>query len=302
MSAGLPGRNIIVLACACVLTFSAAAARAEAITVTDATGHTVRLEQPAQRIISLAPHLTELLFAAGAGDKVVGTVEFSDWPPAARALPQVGSFTNVDIEAVAALEPDLVVIWGTSQRGNQRERLAALGIPVWVNDNRRVDDIADTLEILGQLAGSANAAHAAAQDFRARLQALRQRYAHAAQIRVFYQVWHQPLMTINDHDLIGAVIKLCGGENVFGTLGQLAPLISVEAVLATRPEVIIASGMDASRPEWLEDWRRWPEIPAVAANNLFFIPPDIIQRHSPRLIDGATLLCEKLDEARSKRH
>jgi iron complex transport system substrate-binding protein len=232
---------------------------------------------------------------------VVGTVEFSDWPPAARTLPQVGSFTNIDIEAVAALKPDLVVVWGTSQRGSQTERLTALGIPVWVNDNLRLDDIATTLEILGQLAGSENTGKTAAHDFRTHLNDLRQRYTHATKIRVFYQVWNQPLMTINDHDLIGAVIKLCGGENVFGTLGQLAPLISVEAVLATQPEVIIASGMDASRPEWLEDWRRWPKIPAVAANNLFFIPPDLIQRHSPRLIDGATLLCEKLDEARARR-
>jgi iron complex transport system substrate-binding protein len=256
----------------------------------------------ARRVVSLAPHLTELLFAAGAGNRVVGAVEFSDWPPAARALPRVGGFTNVDLEAVIALEPDLVVAWGAVHRGTQlEERLAALGIPLWISDTRRLDDIGDALETLGRLAGSESESKAAAADFRARLGELRRRYAAAAKIRVFYQVWNQPLMTINDQDLIGAVIGLCGGENVFGGLGQLAPVISVEAVLAARPEVIVASGMDASRPEWLEDWRRWPAIPAVAADNLFFIPPDIIQRHSPRLIDGAALLCAQLDEARARR-
>lgn len=274
--------------------------RAEVV-ATDDIGRELRLAQPARRIVSLAPHITELLFAAGAGERVVGAVAYSDYPEAARSLPRVGGYGNIDMEAVAALQPDLVVAWKTGNRDAHLEKLAALGIPVYVNEPRSFDDVARSLENLARLAGSEAAGRAAAEAFEARKQALATRYAARPKVRMFYQIWDRPLMTINDAHLISDAIRLCGGENVFGSLPQLAPTISVESVLAADPEVIVASGMGEARPDWLDAWKRWPRLKATALENLFFIPPDLIQRHTPRLLDGATRLCEFLDEARARR-
>lgn len=272
-----------------------------AIDITDDTGAQVHLPQPARRIVSLAPHVTELLFAAGAGEQVVGVVAYSDFPQAATKLPQVGGYSNIDLEAVAALEPDLVIAWKSGNRDTHLDRLAALGIAVYVNEPRSLDDVARSIEQFGRLAGSEAVARRAAEAFRARRAALAARYGGRPPVRTFYQIWQQPLMTINDAHLIADVIRLCGGENVFGGLSQLAPTVGVEAVLAADPEVIIASGMGASRPEWLDQWKRWAGLRASAAGNLFFIPPEIIQRHTPRILDGAERLCTQLEEARDKR-
>ncbi len=272
-----------------------------AIDITDDTGAQVHLPQPARRIVSLAPHVTELLFAAGAGEQVVGVVAYSDFPQAATKLPQVGGYSNIDLEAVAALEPDLVIAWKSGNRDTHLDRLAALGIAVYVNEPRSLDGVARSIEQFGRLAGSEAVARRAAEAFRARRAALAARYGGRPPVRTFYQIWQQPLMTINDTHLIADVIRLCGGENVFGGLSQLAPTVGVEAVLAADPEVIIASGMGASRPEWLDQWKRWAGLRASAAGNLFFIPPEIIQRHTPRILDGAERLCTQLEDARNKR-
>lgn len=275
-------------------------AQADAITVTDDLGREVRLTEPARRIVSLAPHVTELLYAAGAGDSVVGAVSYSDYPEAAKALPRVGGYHKVDVEAVIALRPDLVIGWGEGNRPAERERLQALGIAVFVNDPHSLDDIARSLQRIGRLAGTSATADAAADAFRARRAALEAKYARQAPVRVFYQVWHAPLMTVNGEHLISAVLRLCGGENVFAALPTLTPRIGMESVLAANPQAIVASGMDASRPEWLDDWRRWGDLTAVRNGHLFHIPPDLIQRHSPRILDGAERLCAQLEEVRKK--
>ncbi|MDX5444692.1 MAG: cobalamin-binding protein [Zoogloeaceae bacterium] len=274
--------------------------QADAITVIDDLGREVRLTEPARRIVSLAPHVTELLYASGAGDYVVGAVSYSDYPEAARALPRVGGYHKVDVEAVIALRPDLVVGWGEGNRPAERERLQALGIPVFVNDPHSLDDIARSLRRIGRLAGTSATADAAAEAFRERLAALEAVHARRTPVRVFYQVWHSPLMTVNGEHLISEVIRLCGGDNVFATLATLTPRIGTESVLATNPQAIVASGMDASRPEWLDDWRRWGGLTAVRNGHLFHIPPDLIQRHSPRILDGAERLCGQLEEVRKK--
>ena len=285
---------------ACLGLFIAGHASAE-LTLTDDLGDTLTLAHPARRIISLAPHVTELIYAAGAGERMVGAVAYSHHPPAAQALPGVGSYTRVDLEAVAALKPDLIVGWRSGNPPTQIERLRALGIPVYVNESRDLPSVAHTLRQIGRLAGTEQAAENAARHFEQREAALRQRYAGQPPVDVFYQIWNQPLMTINGAHLISAVIRLCGGRNVFETLPLLAPKISVEAVLERNPETIVASGMDESRPEWLDAWRHWAQIEAVAHDNLFFIPPDLIQRHTPRILDGAQLLCDQLESARAKR-
>ncbi|MCP5294015.1 MAG: cobalamin-binding protein [Zoogloeaceae bacterium] len=271
------------------------------ISVIDDTGRNISLAGPAERIVSLAPHITELLYAAGAGNRVVGAVAYSDYPAAASTLPRVGGYSAIDMEAVAALRPDLVIAWKSGNRDAHLERFAALGIPVFVNEPRSMDDVARSLERIGTLAGTGETAKVAASSFRERRDELFARYARRPPVRMFYQIWDQPLMTINGKHLISDVMRLCGGSNVFAGLDQLAPRIGTEAVLAADPEVIVASGMGDARPEWLDRWHKWPQLTAVARHNLFFIPPEIMQRHTPRILDGAERLCAQLESARSRR-
>ncbi len=271
------------------------------ISLRDDSGATLRLAQPARRIVGLAPHVTETLFAAGAGDRLVGAVDYSDYPEAARRLPRVGSHAQLDLEAIVALKPDLAVGWASGNSLAHVAKLRALGIPVFLVEPARIDDIAPGIERLGRLAGTESAARAAATALRERLQALRARHGARPTVRTFYEIWQQPLTTVGGTQIIGDVIRLCGGENVFAGLKALAPRVSVEAVLAADPEAIVASGMDEARPEWLDDWRRWTGMTAVKRGNLFFVPPDIIQRPTPRLVEGAELLCAHLETARRRR-
>lgn len=271
------------------------------ISVTDDIGAAVTLKQQARRIVTLAPHLAETLFAAGAGDRLVGTVEYSDYPEAAKKVPRVGGYSRVDLEAVVALKPDLIIAWYSGNAPANIEKLRGFGFPVYVSQPDRIEDVAREIERIGRLAGTSPAADAAAENFRARLDGLRREYEKKARVRTFYQIWKQPLSTVGGRQIISSVIRLCGGENVFGDLQALAPVVSVEAVVSTDPEAIVASGMGEARPEWLDDWKRWPAITAVARNNLFFVPPELIQRHTPRLLDGAEVLCRHLQSARDRR-
>ncbi len=271
------------------------------ISVTDDEGREITLAAPAQRIVSLAPHVTEVLFAAGAGSRIVGAVAYSDYPPEATEIPRVGGYVSIDLEAVVALRPDLVIAWSSGNREAHLNKFAALGIPVFMNESRRLDDVAHSLERFGRLAGTATTANAAATAFRDRHRQLIERFSSQPPITVFYQIWNDPLMTINGEHMISDVIALCGGQNVFASLPQLAPQIGTEAVLRAAPEVIVASGMGEARPEWLDRWRDWRGLPAAQAANLYFVPPDLIQRPTPRILDGAEIVCEALADARKKR-
>jgi len=267
----------------------------------DDTGQEIRLKAPARRIVALAPHIAESLYAAGAGDKLVGTVDYSDYPPEAKKVARVGGYSRIDLEAVAALKPDLVLAWESGNNMPQINKLKALGLTVYVSQPNRMDNVADQLERLGQLAGTEGVAKPAAESFRQRLDGLRKANANKPKVRVFYQIWKTPLMTVGGQQIISDAIKLCGGENVFGHLGKMAPTVSIEAVLEADPEAIVATGMGDSKPEWLHDWDKWTKMTAVKRNNLFHINPDIMQRHTPRILEGAEKLCAHLDVARSHR-
>lgn len=271
------------------------------ISLKDDTGQEVRLKAPAKRIVALAPHIAESLYAAGAGEKLVGTVEYSDYPPEAKKVARVGGYSRIDLEAVAALRPDLVLAWESGNNMTQIAKLRALGLTVYVAQPNRMENVADQLERLGQLAGTEAVARPAAERFRQRLENLRKANASKPKVRVFYQIWKTPLMTVGGPQIISDAIKLCGGENVFGQLGKMAPTVSVEAVLEADPEAIVATGMGDSKPEWLHDWDKWTKLTAVKRNNLFHINPDIMQRHTPRILDGTEKLCAHLDVARSHR-
>ena len=267
----------------------------------DDSGREVRLKGPAKRIVTLAPHATEMLYAAGAGDRLIGTVEYSDYPPAAKKVPRVGSYDRFDLEAISALKPDLVIAWETGNPAAPVEKIRALGLTVYASQPNRMEDVAGQLERLGQLAGTEAVANQAAERFRQRLAGLRAANAGKPKVRVFYQIWKAPLMTVGGPQIISSAIELCGGENVFGKLSQMAPTVSVEAVLEADPEAIVATGMGDARPEWLDDWNKWPRMTAVKHGNLFHIHPDLMQRHTPRILDGAEQLCAALDVARSRR-
>jgi iron complex transport system substrate-binding protein len=283
-----------------VLVLVACAARAE-VRVTDDYGKPVVLAAPARRVVSLAPHLTELMYAAGAGDRLVGAVQYSDYPPAARELPRIGSEASIDLEALVALRPQLVIAWPNAGSARAVERIAALGIPVFRSEPRELEDIARTLETLGRLAGTDSAAMTAARAFRARVAAIARGHADRPPVRVFYQVWDRPLITVNGDHVISKVIRLCGGENVMAELPALAPEIDRERVLRADPEAIVASGAHGKRPPWLDAWGAFPGLAAVRGNNLYAIRPELLQRHTPRLLDGADELCRILEAVRVRR-
>jgi len=261
------------------------------IKVVDDYGKQVSLSAPASRIVSLAPHLTELLYAAGAGPKVVGAVAFSDFPPEARELPRVGNDALIDLEAVLALRPDLIVAWPNPGTVRAVNRLAELQLPVFRSEPRELEDIAGTISRLGILLGTEPQAERAAAAFRARAAELEKRYSRRPAVRVFYEVWDRPLITVSGDHVISKVIRLCGGENVFAALPGIAPQIDREAVLRANPKVII--GSDAIS---LDDWKAYP----VTAH-LHRIPAALIERHTPRILEGAEQLCGILEGARTAR-
>ncbi|MEI7431108.1 MAG: cobalamin-binding protein [Betaproteobacteria bacterium] len=271
------------------------------VVVQDDVGNTIRLAQPAKRIITLAPHMAETLFAAGAGSRLVGVVEYSDFPEEVKKITRVGGYSRFDLEAVLALKPDLVIAWYSGNAPAHLEKLRSLGLPVYISQPNSIEDVASELERFGLLAGTGEIAKAEAAKLRERHAALKKRYSQRPVVRTFYQVWKQPLTTIGGKQIITSIIRLCGGENVFAKLDAFAPVVTVEAVISANPEAIIASGMEQSRPEWLDDWKRWTSINAVSRDNLFFIQPQLIQRHTPRLLDGAELLCQHLETVRARK-
>ncbi|MFM7783572.1 MAG: cobalamin-binding protein [Gammaproteobacteria bacterium] len=280
-----------------LLLFCAAGLRAAEIRERDDTGQMLSLPSPAARIVSLAPNITELLYWIGAGELIVGADEYSNYPESARAIPRVNNHASANFELILSLAPDVVLGW-QSGNGQLPERARALGLPAFVIEPKRLEDIPELFLRLGRLSGRDAQASARAADFSARLAALREQQHGKGEVPVFYQIWNEPLITLNDRHIVGDVIALCGGRNVFGDAAPLVPYVSIESVIAAAPRVIVASGASEGRPEWLDMWKAWPAIPAVRDGLVFAIPPDLMQRHSARILDGAEQLCGFLDRAR----
>jgi iron complex transport system substrate-binding protein len=294
-------RTFLLVALAAVL-IPVSAASAAAISVTDDSGATVTLDTPARRIISLAPHTTELIYAAGGADAIVGAVNYSDYPPAAKQLPRVGDNQALDLEKIAALKPDLLVVWRHGNAQRQIGALRALGIPMFFSEPKQLPDIAMNLHKLGELMGTVSTADKAGQDFNAKIARLREQYAQRPVVSVFYQVWETPLITLNGDHMISDVIRLCGGRNVFASLTPIAPTVSTEAVLAANPDAIVTGRYDnadpGTLPKSLDHWKSWTALTAVSRGNLFSVNADWLDRPAPRLADGAAELCEVLQTAR----
>ena len=270
------------------------------IEVRDDEDTLVQLDKSAMRIISLAPSLTELLYAAGAGDKLVGVVEYSDYPEAAKALPIIGRYDMLDMEKILQLQPDLVVAWQTGNPRASVNRLRELGLTVYIAEPKRLESIPSHIRRLATLAGTETAATLVIDEFETKLATLSINYRTKTAVRTFYQVWDKPLISAGGNELINDIIQLCGGVNIFADIELLAPKVSIESVLTRNPQAIIASGMDIERPEWLDEWLKWKQLSAVSTNSLFFVPPELLQRHTPRALIGAETMCEQLDQARVK--
>ncbi len=266
--------------------------------LTDVRGLSFKEGKSAQHIISLAPHLTELLFSLGVDKQIVGTIAFSDYPEAALAIPRVGDASRLDIERIISLKPDLVVAWQSGNSAADINKLETLGIPVVVTETRNLPDIAELLLKLGRLTGKQEKARSLATEYLDRLKTLEQRYSGARTVTVFYQIWQRPLMTINGQNIISDAISLCGGRNLFADLDTIAPTVDLEALMLADPEVIIANTVTGDSSELQKFWASWPSLKAVKKNNIYTISSSLIVRPSLRIIEGVDDLCKILEQVR----
>ncbi len=266
----------------------------QACTVVDDTGTPFHLDKPAERVISLAPHITETLFAIGAGKQVVGVMEGSNYPAAARGIKKVGNYRDLDLETILNLHPDLIVTW-SHYFSNQLAALKRLGIPIYTTEPRRLEDIPKTMRQLGCLTGTDKTAQAAADQFSQRLAALQQHYQTQKPVTVFYQIGPYSLITLNKDSWVDQVITLCGGRNLFADAPTIAPQVSWEAVIAANPQAVINS---SNSDQWKTAWNHWSQVSAVKKRFLFTIDPDLLERAGPRLVEGAAQVCQYLQTSR----
>ena len=272
-----------------------------AITVVDDAGRRVTLARPAQRIISMSPHVTELLFAAGGGARIVGAMNFSDYPEAAKKIPLIGDNAQIDIERVVALKPDLLVAWQSGNTARQLEQLAKLGVPIFYSEPKKLDQVADSLLRFGQLLATESTAQAAAAEFRAKIAALSARYGGRPPVRVFYQIWDKPLYTLSGQHIVSDAIRACGGVNIFAGLQVVAPSVSTEAVLQANPEAIFGGDQHDPADAGLNIWKPYRSLLAVQRGNLFTLGGELLTRAGPRMTLGVADLCDKLELARQRR-
>jgi iron complex transport system substrate-binding protein len=251
---------------------------------------------PRERIVSVAPNITELLYAAGAGPQVVAVSEFSDYPEAARSLPRIGDAFRLDYERIVSLSPTVVVVWETGTPAEVRRRLESLGLRVVGIPTRRLEDVAAGLEALGRVARTEDVAVAAARELRAGIAELRDRYRGRAKLRVFVEIDDPPLFTVGGPHLISEIIELCGGENVFADIAALAAPVGHESVLARRPDAILST----DDGDAVAEWSRFGGLPAVANGSVYRAPADLLSRPSPRIVRGAARVCELIEDARGR--
>ncbi len=262
--------------------------------VIDFQDRKVCMQKAAKRIIALSPHITENLFSIGAGQSIVATVDFADFPEAAKSISRVGGYNISSIENIIALQPDLVVFWGSGNSQKVLNQLLQLDITVYIDEPQAITDVAKSLQDLGILSGQEDLAQKQAQAFLDHLQTLKHRYQNSKTVTVFYQIWDDPLQTLNGTHITSNLIELCGGINIFAEASSIAPVVSKEAIFELDPDVILASGVRDERPRWLDDWLAYPQLKAVKNKRLLLISADLSQRHTLRILDGAQQICSML--------
>jgi iron complex transport system substrate-binding protein len=268
---------------------------ARMMTIVDDTGDRVTVPYPPQRIVSLAPGATEMLFAVGAGDRVVATDDLSDEPPAARRLPKLGELANIDVERLIATKPAVVVVWPYGTSAAQIALLGRLGLPVYREESLTLDGIAASMRRLGRLAGTSAVADRVADALQARLAALTSRYGQArSPPTALLEVWDKPLYTVGGREPMSDALRVCGARNVFGDLQQAAPAVSVEAVIARNPDIIIAAAPPGKGAAWLASWRRFPMLRAVRNKRLIAFDDQRLSGLGPGAIEATAELCKRL--------
>ena len=250
--------------------------------------------QPAERIITLTPHITELVYAIGAGDHIIATDDASDWPPQVKQLPHVANYQSINTEALLALKPDLVIVWGFSQK-RLLASLERFKIPVLTLASNHLDDLPQELRLLGQKSGHVAESKQIASQIEYELQKLKNEYSNKPKVRLFYQVWPQPLMSVAKGSWIQDAITLCGGDNPFANMPIPYPQISEEAVVAANPQLILGSDSAA-----LARWQKWPSLAAVQNHQLQRLESPTLNRLTPRIVEGIHELCQKLDHSRNQ--
>jgi iron complex transport system substrate-binding protein len=283
---------------------------AQAAVHVDDAGRSIDFPRPPQRVVTLAPNLTEFVYAVGAGATLVGTMDTSNFPEAAQRVPRIGDYQRLDVERILALKPDVILVWHHGNQGRELGQLEAAGLKLFYLEPKRLEDVPATLERVGALLGHESQARPLAAQWRRDLAALRARHASDAPVSVFFQVWSQPLMTLNGQHLVSDILALCGGRNVFASLPALAPQVSLESVVAADPEVIMSAREFApDRPMWrrepqrkaFDTWRPFRQLTAVRRGWFFTVPGDLLTRQGPRVLEGAAAVCEALDAVRRER-
>jgi iron complex transport system substrate-binding protein len=264
-----------------------------------ADGTVFHFEGAATRIITLSPHLTEIVYAAGAGDSLVATVEYSNFPDAAKEVPRIGDAFRIDVERIITLHPDLVIAWDSGNPQAAVEQLRSLGVPVWSVEIDEPEEIADVLESLGRLTGRAEPARSASMEIRRRLTALTRQYDGVETLQYFYQIGSRPLFTINGNHLISQGLERCGGRNIFSQERGLAFQVSYESVIVADPDALFAPWQESS-PNPLDAWQEWPSMEAVRRQALFLLPADPVSRATPRFLDSLELACKLLHQLRGR--
>lgn len=267
------------------------------ITLPQANGNTLTIPRPAERIITLAPNLAELLFAAGAGERLEAVVEYSNFPPKVADIPRVGDAFRIDLERIIGLEPDLVIAWSSGNPQTALQKLQDLGITVLQVEILHPAEIADAIETLARAAGTEETGMKVAAQLREKLAGLHQDNLNKPAVDYFYQVAARPLYTINGQHIISQGLEVCGGHNIFSDLPALAPQVSRESVVLADPLVMIAADNQQGTPT-LEVWQDWPRLQAVKNNNVLYLPADEISQATPRFLDSIGLACKYLDEVR----
>ena len=277
------------------LLFVTITTQAASINVTDYANRSVTLQQTAERVIALSPHIVENMFSIGAGSLLVGVVDHSDFPHQAKQITRIGGASSFSLEKILSLSPDLVIVWASAAKNSIVEKLTSLGIPVYVDNPRTLVDIARSIRDFGLLTGQIEKSITVANNYLLEVQSLRNQYQRVDDITVLYEVWNNPLQTINRKHIISDIITLCGGKNVFGDTLSLAPKVNIEAVINRNPDIIVSSNT-SNQQQWLDYWLAWPVLRAVRHRRLYVIDPDLIQRHTVRILTGTKILCDYINE------
>jgi len=257
--------------------------------------------KPAQRIVALSPHAVEMLFTIGAGDKIVGTVEYADYPEAAKLIKRIGSYHGIQIENLLALKPDLVIGWKGGNQASDLSKLESLGLNIIYSQPKNVFDISQELLVLGEMTGTSKNAVRVSRKLNEKYQRILDKYQPLSRVKVFYQLWHDPLQSVGKNSWIESLIEDCGGENIFKLSQAPYPLVSLESVLVKNPKVIIIpshSGSLDEFPEKKDIWMKWSEISAVEKHKIFSMNGDLLHRFTARAVDGLDQLCQRIDEGR----